>query len=86
MVGLKDNFFGEIAFAICVLKKNEKNFEIKIRNYLQKRLANFQQPLGYSFIKELPKNSLGKILKKDLKEIYDKKKLDLSKNIRLLLN
>ena len=86
VVGLKDNFFGEVAFAICVLKKNEKNFEIKIRNYLQKRLANFQQPLGYSFIKELPKNSLGKILKKDLKEIYDKKKLDLSKNIRLLLN
>jgi len=86
VVGLKDNFFGEVVFAICVIKKNEKNFEIKIRNYLQKRLANFQQPLGYSFIKELPKNSLGKILKKDLKEIYDKKKLDLSKNIRLLLN
>jgi len=86
VVGLKDKFFGEVSFAVCVLKKNEKNFEIKIRNYLQKRLANFQQPLGYSFVKEIPKNSLGKIVKKDLKEIYNKKNLDLSKNIRLLLS
>ena len=86
VVGLKDKFFGEAVFAVCILKKNEKNFEVKIRKYLQKKLANFQQPLGYSFVKELPKNSLGKIVKKDLKEIYDKKNLDLSKTIRLLLS
>ena len=86
VIGLKDRFFGEVVYAVCVLKKERKNFEIQLRNYLVKRLANFQQPLGYSFVKNLPKNSLGKVVKKDLKKIYDKKNLDLSKNIRELLN
>ena len=86
VIGINDKFFGEVAYAVCVIKKEKKNFEIELRNYLSKRLANFQQPLGYSFVKALPKNPLGKILKKDLKKNYNKKSLDLSKNLRELLN
>jgi|TARA_B100001964_G_scaffold122686_1_gene136037 acyl-coenzyme A synthetase/AMP-(fatty) acid ligase len=86
VIGLKDDFFGEIVFSICVLKKQKKNFELNLRNFLSNRLANYQQPIGYSFINELPKNVLGKILKRDLKKIYNEKGYDFSKNLRSLLN
>ena len=86
VIGLKDLFFGEAVFAICVLKKNSKNAEYKLNKFLLKTISYKQLPLGYSFIKNLPKSVFGKILKKELKEIYDNKKLDLSKKIRLSLN
>ena len=70
---------------MCNQKKNIK-IEIKLRNFLRNRLANFQQPLGYDFVKSLPKNRLGKIVKEEVKKIYIKKKLDLSKQIRKILN
>lgn len=86
VIGVKDQFFGEVVFAVCILKKKKKNFELNLRNFLSNRLANFQQPLGYTFVKTLPKNTIGKVLKRDLKEIYNKKNLDFSKNLRSLLN
>ena len=54
VIGLKDDFFGEIVFAVCVMKKQKRNFELNLRNFLSNRLANYQQPVGYSFVKELP--------------------------------
>ena len=86
VIGIKDDFFGEIAFAVCVLKNKRKNFELSLRNFLSKRLANFQQPIGYDFVETLPRNPLGKILKINLREIYERKKLDFSKKLRTLLN
>ena len=85
-IGIPDKFFGEALFIVCVIKKKDKNIEIKLRNFLRTRLANFQQPLGYDFISLLPKNRLGKIIKADIKKIYIKRKLDLSKQIRKILN
>ena len=67
-------------------KKKDKEIENKLRNFLRTRLANFQQPLGYDFVPELPKNRMGKIVKREVKKIYLKKKLDLSKQIRKILN
>ena len=85
-IGIPDKFFGEALFIVCVIKKKDKNIEIKLRNFLRTRLANFQQPLGYDFVSLLPKNRLGKIIKADIKKIYIKRKLDLSKQIRKILN
>ena len=75
-----------MVFAVCVLKKNSKNAEFNLNKFLLKTISYKQLPLGYSFIKSLPKSVFGKILKKELKEIYDNQKLDLSKKIRLFLN
>ena len=71
---------------VCVLRNKDKTIEIKLRKFLRERLANFQQPLGYDFVASLPKNRLGKVVKKEIREEYIKKKLDLSKQIRKILN
>jgi acyl-coenzyme A synthetase/AMP-(fatty) acid ligase len=85
-IGIPDKYFGEAVFLVCVTKKKDKEIEKKLRNFLRTRLANFQQPLGYDFVTELPKNRMGKIVKREVKKIYLKKKLDLSKQIRKFLN
>ena len=86
VIGIPDKYFGEAVFLVCVTKKKDKKIENKLRNFLRTRLANFQQPLGYDFVQELPKNRMGKIVKREVKKIYLKKKLDLSKQIRKILN
>lgn len=86
IIGIKDKFFGEIVFAVCVLKRKISNVEKKIKKYLSKRVSGFQLPLGYAFLKKLPKNNLGKVQKNILRKIYNKKKIDLTKNLRGLLN
>ena len=86
VIGIPDKYFGEAVFLVCVTKKKDKEIENKLRNFLRTRLANFQQPLGYDFVPELPKNRMGKIVKREVKKIYLKKKLDLSKQIRKILN
>lgn len=86
VIGLKDKFFGEVVFAVCVPTSKINNIEEKIRKILSEKLSTYQLPLAYDFIKELPKNRLGKIEKKFLREKYNNLKLDLTKNLRKLLN
>ena len=86
VIGIPDKYFGEAVFLVCVTKKKDKEIENKFRNFLRTRLANFQQPLGYDFVPELPKNRMVKIFKREVKKIYLKKKLDLSKQLRKILN
>ncbi len=85
-IGIPDKYFGEALFLVCVLNNKDKNIEVKLRKFLRERLANFQQPLGYDFVDSLPKNRLGKVIKKEIRNEYIKKKLDLSKQIRKILN
>ena len=86
VIGIKDKFFGEIVFAVCVLNTRISKVEEKIKNILSKKLSTHQLPVGYSFIRQLPKNRLGKIQKKILREKYNALKLDFTKNLRKLLN
>ncbi len=86
VIGLEDKFFGEVVFAVCVLKRKIKNSENKIRHILSKNLSTHQLPLGYSFLSNLPKNKLGKTQKNILRKKYNNLKLDLSVNLRKILN
>jgi len=86
VIGLKDKFFGEIVFAVCVTSSKNKNIEAKIKEDLQKSISRFQMPLGFSFIEKLPKNNLGKVQKYILREKYNKKNFDFTKNLRKILN
>ena len=73
VIGLKDKFFGEIVFAVCVTSSKNKNIEAKIKEDLQKSISRFQMPLGFSFIEKLPKNNLGKVQKYILRKNITKK-------------
>jgi acyl-CoA synthetase (AMP-forming)/AMP-acid ligase II len=86
VIGLKDKFFGEIVFAVCVARSTQLNIENKIKKDLSIKLSTFQMPLGFAFEKRLPKNNLGKIKKYLLRKKYNEKKFDFTKNLRRILN
>tara|TARA_Y100001970_G_C14243443_1_gene866388 strand:+ start:241 stop:1722 length:1482 start_codon:yes stop_codon:yes gene_type:complete len=86
VIGLKDKFFGEIAFAVCVTSYKKKNIQVKIKNDLSTTISRFQIPLGFSFVKKIPKNNLGKVQKYLLRKKYNEKKYDFTKSLRKILN
>ena len=86
VIGIKDKFFGEVVFAVCVTKNKISNAESKIKEFLSKKLSKHQLPLGYAFEKCLLKNKLGKIRKNEIRLKYNSLKIDLTKNLRKILN
>jgi len=70
VVGIKDKKRGEAVKAFVVLKEDKQLSEIDLRHFLLERLANYKVPKHFEFVQSLPKNALGKVLKKVLREQY----------------
>ncbi|MFC7391416.1 class I adenylate-forming enzyme family protein [Scopulibacillus cellulosilyticus] len=68
VVGIPDEFWGEIPRAYIVKESGSHLSEGEIINHCKEKLADYKIP-EIEFINELPKNSLGKILKRQLKEL-----------------
>jgi long-chain acyl-CoA synthetase len=69
VVGIKDEVYGEDIKAFVVLKPGEQATEEEMIEYCKKRLTNFKTPKSVQFIDTLPKNLMGKILKKELRKL-----------------
>jgi long-chain acyl-CoA synthetase len=87
IVGIKDDIFGEEVKAFIVKKPNEEISEEEILRYARKHLSEYKIPKYVEFIKELPRNPGGKILKKRLADMsYSEeegsKKVGRSQNIK----
>lgn len=67
VIGVQDKVMGEEAKAFVVLKPGEKATEDEIKEYLKSKLAVFKIPKYFEFIDDLPKNIIGKVLKKELR-------------------
>ena len=65
VIGVPDERWGESVKALVVLKDNEEASEEDIITFARERIAGFKTPKTVDFIKELPRNPSGKILKKD---------------------
>lgn len=68
-IGLEDNLYGEVVKAFVVRKEESAVTERELIKYLSNKLANFKVPKCISFMKELPRNNVGKIDKKALKNM-----------------
>lgn len=68
VVGLTDETWGEKIGAAIILK-NEINPE-ELKNWLKTQLAHYKVPTVYSFVKELPRNAMGKVVKNTVKTIF----------------
>ncbi|WP_026566638.1 class I adenylate-forming enzyme family protein [Bacillus sp. UNC41MFS5] len=69
VVGEDDERLGQIVTAFIV--SDDKELTPQALDYfckMHKRLPNYKRPRNYIFIKEVPKNSAGKILRRELKE------------------
>ena len=66
VVGVHDSLRGEFPKAFLVLHENGTIDERELRYWCAERMAGFKIPREFEVLKELPKNTLGKVLKREL--------------------
>ncbi|MGZ4196221.1 MAG: AMP-binding protein [Solirubrobacteraceae bacterium] len=76
VIGVDDEKFGQRLKAFVVLRSDAKLSEDEAKDYVKKNLAGYKTPREVVFIDELPRNSTGKVLKRDLAEHDDDSKAD----------
>ncbi len=70
VVGVPHADFGEGVTAVVVLKKDAALDEKQIIGALEERLAKFKLPKRVIFVNELPRNTMGKVQKAELRKTY----------------
>ncbi len=70
VIGVPDIEWGQQPRAIVVLKKGETATGEEIMEFCRTRLAGFKRPRSVLFIEALPRNPMGKILRKNLRGEY----------------
>jgi len=74
VIGVPDAEWGEVPKAICVLRPgNEDCTPAEIMEYCREKLASYKRPRAVIFVKELPRNPVGKVLKRTLREQFGEK-------------
>jgi acyl-CoA synthetase (AMP-forming)/AMP-acid ligase II len=69
VIGVPDAEWGEEVRAVVVVQ-GEGIAEEEIVRYCQERLASFKRPRSVVFVDDLPRNVMGKVLKRDLRAEY----------------
>jgi fatty-acyl-CoA synthase len=66
VIGVDDEEFGQRLKAFVVTAEGEDLSEDEIRSHVKQHLANYKIPREVEFLDSLPRNSTGKVLKKEL--------------------
>lgn len=69
VIGIKDAVYGENIKAFVVLMPGASADAAEIISHCRKRLKRFKSPSEVEFIDALPKNLVGKVLKKELRKL-----------------
>lgn len=69
--GLKDDEWGEILSVVLVTKRNEEISYSEIKDFLSNRIASYKIPKKIFYTKEIPKTSLGKIKRAEIKSHFN---------------
>ena len=72
VIGIPDEEWGEVPMAVVVIKKGENATPEELMEYCRANLASFKRPRSVVFVDELPRNTMGKVLKRVLREQYTK--------------
>ena len=70
VLGILDEKWGEKIVAVVVKTPGSKDISGAIRAICKKHLHDWKCPKEIIFIKKFPRNTMGKILKKDLKKLF----------------
>jgi len=68
VVGVPDRKRGERVIA-AVVRSDETLSERTLRNYLSERLVDYQRPASFVFVEALPRNAMGKVVRRELLRI-----------------
>ena len=72
-IGIPDAYRGETVKAFVVLKEGEQMTEEEVISYCREHLAAYKVPKFVEFINALPKSVVGKILRRELRDMELKK-------------
>ncbi|MBA7680974.1 Long-chain-fatty-acid--CoA ligase [subsurface metagenome] len=70
VIGVPDEEWGEVPMAVIVLKQGEAATPEELMEYCRANLSSFKRPRLVVFTDELPRNPMGKVLKRVLREQY----------------
>ena len=68
--GISDNDFGERVVAAVVMAENESFNKSETEIFVNDKLARYKQPKEYFVLKSLPRNSMGKVQKNELRKKF----------------
>jgi malonyl-CoA/methylmalonyl-CoA synthetase len=71
VVGIPDEKWGEKVVAAVVIKPGSKAKPQEIQKFCKEHLHNWKCPKEIVFLKELPKNRMGKILREEVQKYFD---------------
>jgi 4-coumarate--CoA ligase len=74
VIGIPHPNFGEVPRAYIVKKKDSNINEEQIKNFVEEKVASFKRLDSVEFLKEIPKTATGKILRRELKSLYQNNK------------
>jgi acyl-CoA synthetase (AMP-forming)/AMP-acid ligase II len=74
VIGVPDVEWGEEVKALVVLKPGANVSPDDLTAFVKGRLASFKSPKYYTFVDDLPRNYLGKVLKTDLRKQFGEAK------------
>ncbi|KAI8432643.1 hypothetical protein MSG28_013622 [Choristoneura fumiferana] len=70
VLGVEDESYGEIVSAVVVLKEQATLTLKELKDDAGKRLAPYQLPRNMIVVKEMPRNVMGKLDKKEIRKLY----------------
>jgi fatty-acyl-CoA synthase len=70
VIGIPDPEWGQEPRAVVVLKEGKSASPEEIIEYCRQKLSSFKRPRSVVFVDELPRNPMGKVLKRVLREQY----------------
>ena len=72
VIGVPDEEWGEQPKAIVVLKQGETATAEEITEYCRERMASYKRPRSVVFVDKLPRNPMGKVLRRVRRQQYGK--------------
>ncbi|MDQ7773055.1 MAG: long-chain-fatty-acid--CoA ligase [Elusimicrobiales bacterium] len=75
VIGIPDEFGNETIKCFCVVKTGEKLDRSELSQYMKANLDGYKRPRDIEFVESLPKNSLQKVLKRELIRMELEKRL-----------
>ena len=73
VVGINDDEWGElIVAAIMVIPEKQITFnEKELSDWIVQKIASYKKPRKYLMVDELPRNAMGKVVKNDVKKLFE---------------